>query len=165
MRSKKAVYNISTNLVLQIVILIYGLIVPKIIITLFGSEVNGLTSSIVQFLNYITLLESGFGPVVKSVLYKPIANKDKKSITNILKASERFFHTVAAIFIFYIVFLIIFYPMIINSNFDKSFTVWKSSSYLNEEGYKAALGEDSYLGIPGGISQIKLVKVLHLIIL
>ena len=70
MRSKKAIYNIVTNLVLQIVTIIYGFIVPKIIISNFGSNTNGLISSITQFLSYIALLESGFGPVVKSILYK-----------------------------------------------------------------------------------------------
>ena len=91
MRSKKAIYNIITNLVLQLIIVIYGFVVPKIIIQTFGSGVNGLVSSITQFLAYITLLESGVGPVVKAALYKPIAKKDNKTIANILKTSERFF--------------------------------------------------------------------------
>ena len=90
MRSKKAIINILTSLLLQIVVLVCGFIVPKLIITNFGSNVNGLVASITQFLAYITLLESGFGPVVKAALYKPIANRDKKQIENILKASEKF---------------------------------------------------------------------------
>ena len=82
MRSKKAVYNIISTLILQIITIIYGFIVPKIIITSFGSNVNGLVSSITQFLAYITLLESGVGPVIKASLYKPLANKDKQEISN-----------------------------------------------------------------------------------
>lgn len=57
-RSKKAILNIITSLLLQSVILICGFIVPKLIITNFGSDVNGLISSITQFLAYISLLES-----------------------------------------------------------------------------------------------------------
>ena len=83
MRSKKAIYNIISNLMLQFVVVIYGFIVPQIIISNFGSSVNGLISSITQFLAYITLLESGFGPVVKATLYQPIAKKDNKTIKNI----------------------------------------------------------------------------------
>ena len=56
MRSKKAILNIISSLMLQITILICGFIVPKVIITNFGSNVNGLVSSITQFLAYITLL-------------------------------------------------------------------------------------------------------------
>ena len=117
MRSKKAIYNISTNLILQIVIVIYGFIVPKIIISSFGSNVNGLISSITQFLAYITLLESGFGPVVKSVLYKPIAKKDNKTIANILKSTEKFFRSIAIIFLVYIIILCICYTFILSKNF------------------------------------------------
>lgn len=123
MRSKNAVYNIFTNFLLQLVVIVYGFVVPKIIISHFGSDVNGLVSSITQFLAYITLLESGFGPVVKAVLYKPIAKKDNKKITSILKSSEKFFRTISIIFIIYIMALCIFYPLVINNNFDKLFTI------------------------------------------
>ena len=114
MRSKKAIYNVVSSLALQFVIILYGFIVPKIIITNFGSDVNGLVSSITQFLAYITLLESGFGPVVKSVLYKPIAEKNKLEIENILKTAENFFRKIAFIFILYIILLCIVYPIMIN---------------------------------------------------
>lgn len=123
MRSKKAIYNIITNLILQFVTIIYGFIVPKIIITKFGSDTNGLISSITQFLGYITLLESGFGPVVKATLYKPIANKDKKTIANILKSSEKFFRIISYIFIGYIVVLSFVYPLIVNSSFSYIYTL------------------------------------------
>lgn len=122
MKSKKTVYNISSNLILQIVVLIYGLVIPKIIIEKFGSDVNGLISSISQFLGYIALLESGFGPVVKSILYKPLAKKDTETIVEILRSAQKFFRKIAGIFILYIIALTLFYPMIINNQFDKLFT-------------------------------------------
>ena len=123
MRSKQAVKNIITSLFQQIVTLICGLIVPRAIIGAFGSSVNGLTSSITQFLSYITLLEAGIGPVIKSLLYKPIANKDKNQIENILKASQRFFRVIAIIFIIYLVLLCFIYPMIVSNEFETEYTV------------------------------------------
>lgn len=123
MRRKKALYNIISNLILQIVTIIYGFIIPKIIISSFGSNVNGLVSSITQFLAYITLLESGFGPVVKSSLYKPIANKDNKTIENILKTSEKLFRNIAYIFIGYIFILFIIYPFLVSNDFGYLYTV------------------------------------------
>jgi len=123
MRSKKAIYNIISNLMLQFVVVIYGFIVPQIIISNFGSSVNGLISSITQFLAYITLLESGFGPVVKATLYQPIAKKDNKTIKNILKASEKFFRTIAGIFIVYIIALTIIYPILVRNEFSNVYTI------------------------------------------
>ena len=89
MRSKKTVLNIFSSLSLQIIVIISSLIVPKLIISSFGSDVNGLVTSITQFLAYITLLESGIGPVVKAALYKPLATKNKHEIVNILKSTEK----------------------------------------------------------------------------
>lgn len=123
MRSKQAVKNIITSLFQQVVTLICGLIVPRAIIGAFGSSVNGLTSSITQFLSYITLLEAGIGPVIKSLLYKPIANKDKSQIEKILKASQRFFRVIAIIFIVYLVILCFVYPMIVSNEFETGYTV------------------------------------------
>lgn len=122
MRSKKAIYNIVSSLVLQVVVLISGFIVPKLIISKFGSDVNGLLSSIAQFLAYISLLESGIGPVVRSSLYKPIAEKDNKTIKNILKASERFFRVIALIFVIYLVCLSVVYPFLVQKEFGYLYT-------------------------------------------
>lgn len=123
MRSERALKNIITSLILQFVAVIYGFIVPKLIIQNFGSDVNGLVSSIAQFLAYITLLESGIGPVVKAALYKPIAQKNKQQIENILKASEKFFRIIAFIFLIYLIILSVIYPMIVSSQFAFFYTM------------------------------------------
>lgn len=123
MRSKRAVYNIMSNLMLQVTVVVYGFIIPKIIINHFGSSVNGLISSITQFLTYITLLESGFGPVVKATLYKPIAEKDNEAIKTILKTTEIFFRRIAKIFLVYITILTIVYPLFINREFEIIYTI------------------------------------------
>lgn len=123
MRSKKAIINILSSVSLQVVTIICGFITPILIIKSYGSEVNGLVSSITQFLAYITLLEAGFGPVLKSVLYKPIANKQKDEIAGILKSGQKFFHKISYIFIGYIVILAIVYPFVLNNQFDFIFTL------------------------------------------
>ena len=77
MRSKKAIKNIISSLLTQVATLICGFITPILIIEKYGSNVNGLMTSITQFLSYISLLDLGFGPVLKSVLYSPLAKKNK----------------------------------------------------------------------------------------
>lgn len=122
MRSKKAIINMISSLLLQIVMIISNLIIPVSIIKSFGSNVNGLITSITQFLAYITLLESGFGPVVKSILYKPIANGNKDEIERILKSSEKFFRTISYIFIVYICILCCVLPLVVSNEFNKLYT-------------------------------------------
>ena len=82
---KITIKNVITTLLLQIITIISGLIIPKLIICTYGSDVNGLIVSITQFLGYITLLESGLGPLIKSILYKPISKNDNETIKRILK--------------------------------------------------------------------------------
>lgn len=122
MRKKRAIRNVFVSLILQFITIICGFIVPKLIIENYGSNVNGLISSITQFLAYITLLQFGIGPVIKAALYKPISQKDKNQIINILGSAEKFFRKIAVIFIIYIIFLCFAYPMFINTEFDIIFT-------------------------------------------
>lgn len=123
MRSKSAIKNLFSTLFLQFITIVCGFIVPRLIIQQYGSSINGLIESILQFLSYISLLQAGFGPVVKSVLYKPILDKDNKTISNVLYSSQKFFRKILLVFIVYLLFLIICYPLFMNSEFDRYFTI------------------------------------------
>lgn len=123
MRSKKTLINIISSLILQILTIMCGFIIPKLIISNYGSSINGLVASITHFLSFIVLLDAGFGPVIKSIIYKPIADKDKLTIAKILKASEKIFRIISLIFIVYIVVLCIILPMLLTNEFDKFFTM------------------------------------------
>lgn len=122
MRGKKALMNTITSLLLQFVTVICGFIVPRIIIGTYGSEVNGLTSSITQFLGYIALFESGVGGVVRASLYKPLAQNDITAISGIVKATESFFRKIALIFVGYMLVLAGVFPVLVNRSFDWLFT-------------------------------------------
>lgn len=122
MRKKNIIKNILLTLLLQFITVICGFIVPRMIIQTFGSNVNGLVSSITQFLSYIVFLEAGIGPVVKSLLYKPIAENDKVKVTKILKSAENFFKTISIIFIVYLSVLTIVLPMIMKEQFNILYT-------------------------------------------
>ncbi|WP_167850046.1 lipopolysaccharide biosynthesis protein [Galactobacillus timonensis] len=122
-RNQKFKLNTITALIKQIAALISGLILPRFILLYYGSDVNGLISSITQFLDFITLLEMGIGPVIQSNLYKPLAEKDNKMISKIYASASKFFKKIGYIFIIYIIVLIVFYPRLVNSNFDYGFTV------------------------------------------
>lgn len=104
--------NILVNILLQITVICNGLIVPRLIIGSYGSDVNGMITSITQFLSYITLLESGIGGVIKAALYKPLLNKDKVALGGIVKATEQFFRKIAYIFVVYLAIMICFYDRI-----------------------------------------------------
>lgn len=121
MRKKRAIINIISTLMLQVITVICGFIVPRLILENFGSSTNGLISSITQFLSYISLIDGGFGVVIKAALYKPIAENDDENVAKVLKTSENIFKKIAYIFIVYIVILIFVFP-IINNEFSFGYT-------------------------------------------
>ena len=97
----KAKLNIITTLFNQLVTTLCGIVVPRVLIGSFGSEVYGLSVSITQFLSYITLLESGIGGVARAKLYDPLAKNDYDEISKVYVAIRSFFRYVAAAFLIY----------------------------------------------------------------
>ena len=115
---KKVMLNVGCTMLCQLMTFISGLIVPRLILSTFGSEANGLVSSITQFLNYISLVEGGIGSVVLTALYGPLAKKDDRKISSVLKAAENFFRQIASIFVVYTIALACVYPIVIKSSFS-----------------------------------------------
>ena len=115
--------NIMSSIIQQIVGVICGFIVPRLILSTYGSNVNGIVTSITQFLGYITLLEAGISPVVKAALYKPIVNCEKEKIEKLLKTAENFFRTIAVIFIVYLAILCIIFPKFYSHEYEIGFTL------------------------------------------
>lgn len=104
-RNKRAKYNIVFSLIGRFVAAICGLVVSKILIKTFGSEVFGATDSIARFLAYISLLDGGVSGVARAALYKPLAMNEAKEVSEIIFRMQRFFRVIALIFLIYVAVL------------------------------------------------------------
>lgn len=122
MRSKKAFYNIFASFFLQLTTIFAGLIIPRLIISNYGSDINGLVLSIKQFLSYIVLLEAGVGGVIRAALYGPLSKKDIHSISKIIVATENFFKKIASFSLGYILLLMVIYPFLVSKDFNIIFS-------------------------------------------
>lgn len=116
MRDRNTLLKINTaaSFICQIVTLVCGFILPKLIIGYYGSAVNGLIASITQFLGIIALCELGMGAVVPASLYKPLAEKNNDQISKVVVSSERFYRKIAYVMLAYVASLTIFYPLVID---------------------------------------------------
>lgn len=122
MKLEKIKYNAFTSLLYQVVAILCGFIIPRLIIGIYGSDINGLISSINEFLAIITFMEMGVGTVVQSSLYKPLANNDRKKISAIIVEATGFFKKIAFVFLLYIAFLMFAYPHFVNKKYGMLFT-------------------------------------------
>ena len=119
---KKLKLNTITSLIYQAVSIVSGFILPRLILQYYGSNINGVVSSITQFLSIISLCECGVGAVVQSALYRPLANNDLSEISKIYVSSNRFFKRVACILIAYIAILVGIFPFINDGGYSFWFT-------------------------------------------
>ena len=108
--------NMGVAFLTKILIIVTGIISQRFVLTSFGSEINGLTSSISQFLSYFTLLEAGLGIASLQALYKPLANNDKEKVDGILAATSIQYRCIGLAFLFVTVILSAAMPFISHSS-------------------------------------------------
>lgn len=121
-RGKKAFYNTMSNLLLQLVTLICSFILPRLILSSFGSSYNGITTSVTQFMSIIALLRSGIGGATRASLYKPLAEKDTDQISATVLATEKFMRKVSLIFAAFIFVFSCGYPLLVRNEFEWLFS-------------------------------------------
>lgn len=113
--NKRTFINVLSTVGLQVITLLSGFIIPKLILDAFGSHINGLVTSITQFLSYISLLEGGVGAVILANLYKPLATDDKEKVSAVVATAESFFKKIALFFFAYQVVLAGVYPFFVET--------------------------------------------------
>lgn len=87
-RTKLFALNTTASALQQIVMFVVGLIIPSICLKYYGSETNGLVSSITQFISYITLIEAGISASMVYYLYKPLSENDDAKVSSIVSAAR-----------------------------------------------------------------------------
>jgi len=97
-RTQKFWLNALSAAIYQIVIMAVGFITPTLMIGTYGSEVNGLISSISQMIAYLSLVEAGLSGAAVYSLYKPLAEKDTISINRIVAAAKKYYNKAGYIF-------------------------------------------------------------------
>jgi hypothetical protein len=115
-RTKKFLYNSISTAFLQIVTMIVGIIIPRIMLEAYGSEINGLVSSISQFISYFNLVEAGLAGAAIYSLYKPLAENNYKAINGIVSAAKQFYIKSGYIFVCLTLGLAFLYPIYVRTD-------------------------------------------------
>lgn len=104
--------NSLSSLAVQVVAIVSSFIVPKCILSAFGSTAYGTVESITGFLGFLTLLEAGVGSVSRAELYEPVAKRDYAAISTVVQETKRFFTKIANIYLVGVVAFGLVYPLI-----------------------------------------------------
>lgn len=115
MKSKGIFGNVGGSLVMQLVNIITNLILPPLIIREYGSQINGLVSTVTQIISYISLVGAGLSVSTTQSLYRPFAENDKKTISGMMKATGNMFNKVGCMFVLIASVVAVIYPLFIKS--------------------------------------------------
>lgn len=113
---KKVLKNILASALPQIMNIITNLILPTLIISRFGSEVNGLVSSTKVIVSYISIVGAGIATAVTQALYVPVAKKDTKTIKGMLHAANRMFNKFGFIYCIIALVVAFVYPFSLDTS-------------------------------------------------
>lgn len=112
-RGKTSIQNTAIALISELIVTIVGFLFPRAIILNYGSEANGLLTSMQQFIQYFTLLEAGLSGAAVFALYKPLVEKDHDTIERILYSAKQVYSKIGKIFVVCIIMVGCAYPFII----------------------------------------------------
>ena len=98
-RTQQFIKSTLATGIYQVVLMLSGFILPKVMLSCYGSEVNGLVTSITQFIQYITLVEAGLSGAAIYALYKPLAENNHRQISRVVVAARKFYTKSGWIFV------------------------------------------------------------------
>ena len=115
---KREIKNIIYLSISQLITISISIILPRLYLVNYGSEVNGLLNSTNQFLIYLSLFEAGIGTVTLQALYGPIANKETGLINGILSATNQYYRKTGLLYLIGLLLLSIIYPIMADTNLN-----------------------------------------------
>ncbi|MCR5624746.1 MAG: polysaccharide biosynthesis C-terminal domain-containing protein [Lachnospiraceae bacterium] len=116
--AKKGLINILCGVLGQVIAIGLGIIIPRLVLVSFGSEVNGLLNSVNQIIVYFSLFEAGIGLASMQALYAPVAGKDHLAISKIMKATHLFYKKAGIAYGLSVIVLAFVYPFFVNTDLN-----------------------------------------------
>lgn len=112
---KKSSYNLIFGFLGQFITIAFGILLPRLVLVEYGSEVNGLLNSVTQIFAYFALLEAGIGGLTLQSLYKTVGKQNKDETNAILSATNKYYKRTSLLYIIGIIVLAILYPIVVDT--------------------------------------------------
>ncbi len=112
--------NLISSFVYQAVLISLSFLLPRLYLENFGSEVNGVLSTIKQIFVYMFLLEAGVGLATTQALYKRIGEKDYKSANEVLSATNSYYIKTGIVYLAIVLVIAVLYAYVIPTSIDSN---------------------------------------------
>ena len=112
---RKLLVNLVMSIVSQAIILFLGFVIPRIIMASYGSDTNGLTSTITQVFTYMSLLEAGISQATRNNLFKPIKEDNREEISYWMSVSRRYFRKISVLYFCIVLVIAFIFPLVLKT--------------------------------------------------
>lgn len=118
-KGRKSILNALAALTQMLITSLVGLVFNKTILSIYGSDYNGINSTVSQIVNTLMILEGGFSLASNVALFEPIGKEDYLEVNGILSATRKRFLAVGGIAFGVGVILVAVYPFTVTSEMPK----------------------------------------------
>lgn len=112
---QKSIRNLIYAALSQIISIAFGLILPRMFVVSYGSEVNGLLTSLSNFLICLNLFEAGVGAASLQALYGPVSRDSWDDINGVLAATNEYYRKTGRWYLICLIALTVGYPLFVDS--------------------------------------------------
>lgn len=112
--------NVGSSILPQFMNIVTYLILPTMIISGYGSQTNGLISTVRNIISYISLVGAGIALATTQALYAPVANKNIDEVKGMLKATANLFNRCGVVYVLIVLLVACLYPFLIKSDISYS---------------------------------------------
>lgn len=118
-KATRVAKNIVIGFGTKLILMALNIVIPRLFIVSYGSEVNGLLSTITQIFGYLALLEAGIGSASVNALYKPLDKQDREQVNQVLGESRTYFRKVTLFYVLGVAGFAVLYPLVSGSTVDR----------------------------------------------
>jgi O-antigen/teichoic acid export membrane protein len=122
-KTKAIAKNMSVTILYQLISIVFGFLIPRMLLVKYGASIHGLTSTITNIMSYIMLLNAGLTTAAIQSLYKPLGINDTHRINEVYNAIKRFYYKTGIAFLIAVSIVAFILPIIIGSEIE-SLTVF-----------------------------------------
>lgn len=117
-RKQRAIKNILYSSLVKLLTFAIGIVIPRLIIVGYGSEINGLLQTVSNIYSYLALIMAGVGTAAIQGLYKPISEHNKSQISSVLVATRHYFRKLVRWYAIGAVIFAFVFPFLVQSTIN-----------------------------------------------
>lgn len=121
-KKKASIFTMIVSILNSFIAVIFSLVYNNYVIMIYGSSVNGLVSTLTQFVSFFSIIEGGFTTAAVVAIYRPIVKNDYSKLNDILYTVKRAYIKMGIIITISVLMCGLFYIRLLDSPLSLSQT-------------------------------------------